>query len=171
MGDRIVVMKDGLIQQVGTPSEIYNHPVNKFVAGFIGSPSMNFVNGQLSEKEGFVHFRATGLEVQIPEDKAQILKSAGYVGKEVVFGIRPEDIYSDNQFIEANPFKSSFQAEVDVVENLGSELYIYFTNIGGIQMTARVDARESLKPKMTVSLAMDLAKCHMFDKDTEAALF
>ncbi|MET3290047.1 sn-glycerol-3-phosphate ABC transporter ATP-binding protein UgpC [Brevibacillus fluminis] len=171
MGDRIVVMKDGHIQQVGTPTEIYNLPANKFVAGFIGSPSMNFLEGKLKEEGGSVFFATTGLQLQLPEDKAKTLRGLGYIGKDVVFGIRPEDLYSDNQFIEANPFKSKFEAEVDVVENLGSELYVYFTNIGGVQMTARVDAREGLKPKMKVSLAMDLAKCHVFDKETEKSLF
>ncbi|MBO8163277.1 MAG: sn-glycerol-3-phosphate ABC transporter ATP-binding protein UgpC [Brevibacillus sp.] len=171
MGDRIVVMKDGVIQQVATPSEIYNHPANQFVAGFIGSPSMNFLSGQVREEAGDVLFETNGMTIQFPNDKAQILRQKGYVGKEVTFGIRPEDIYSDNQFIEANPFRSTFEAQIDVVENMGSELYVYFTNINETQMVARVDAREALKPKMTVTLGMDLAKCHVFDKNSEEAVF
>jgi multiple sugar transport system ATP-binding protein len=171
MGDRIVVMKDGLIQQVATPSDIYNHPVNQFVASFIGSPSMNFIKGRTREESGSVWFEAKGMNIRIPDDKGRLLRQNGYVDKDVTFGIRPEDIYSDNQFIEANPFPSAIQAEVDVVENMGSELYVYFNNIGDIQMVARVDAREGLRPKMTVTLGMDLSKCHIFDAETEAAVF
>ncbi|MFM1651400.1 ABC transporter ATP-binding protein [Brevibacillus sp. B_LB10_24] len=171
MGDRIVVMKDGLIQQVATTNDIYNHPVNQFVASFIGSPSMNFITGRTREEAGKVWFEARGIDIQFPDDKAHLLRENGYVGKEITFGIRPEDIYSDNQFIAANPFQSVFQAEVDVVENMGSELYIYFNNIGNAQMVARVDAREGLRPKMAVTLGMDLSKCHVFDAESEIALF
>lgn len=171
MGDRIVVMKDGMIQQVATPTEIYNHPANQFVAGFIGSPGMNFLKGSLTEQDGKIHFIAENVDLIFPDDKAQVLRQKGYVGKTVTFGIRPEDIYSDTQFIEANPFQSAITAIIDVVENMGSELYVYFNNIGGTQLIARVDAREGLKPKMTVTLGMDLAKCHIFDTETEAAVF
>jgi multiple sugar transport system ATP-binding protein len=171
MGDRIVVMKDGLIQQVATPTDIYNYPVNQFVASFIGSPAMNFIKGRITEKEGRLVFDAPHIHVSFPEDKAKLLKERGYVNKEVTFGIRPEDIYSDNQFIEANPFDSSIEAVIDVVENMGSELYVYFTNVGETQMVARVDAREGFKPRMSVKLGMDLSKCHVFDSETELAVF
>jgi multiple sugar transport system ATP-binding protein len=171
MGDRIVVMKDGVIQQVATPTDIYNHPVNQFVASFIGSPAMNFIKGNVSEQNGQLFFEAKGIRIQFPEDKAHLLRQKGYVNKPVTFGIRPEDIYSDNQFIEANPFNSTIQAEIDVVENMGSELYVYFNNVGDTQMVARVDAREGLKPKMSVPLGMDLSKCHVFDSETEMAVF
>ncbi|UFJ43095.1 sn-glycerol-3-phosphate ABC transporter ATP-binding protein UgpC [Brevibacillus humidisoli] len=171
MGDRIVVMKDGVIQQVATPTEIYNHPANLFVAGFIGSASMNFLKGQIREESGEARFETSGIQIQFPTDKTETLREKGYIGKEVIFGIRPEDIYSDNQFIEANPFQSTFEAEVDVVENMGSELYVYFNNISNTEMVARVDAREGLKPKMRVKLGMDLSKCHIFDPATEQAVF
>lgn len=171
MGDRIVVMKDGLIQQVATPTEIYNHPKNQFVASFIGSPSMNLIQGSLSEDAGQLFFEGTGVKVQLPEDKATIIRKNQSVGKNVTFGIRPEDIYCDHQFMEANPFSSALQVEVDVVENMGSELFVYFNNIGNNQMVARVDAREALKPRMAVAFGMDLSKCHLFDSETEAALF
>ncbi|TGU48298.1 glycerol-3-phosphate ABC transporter ATP-binding protein, partial [Mesorhizobium sp. M00.F.Ca.ET.186.01.1.1] len=101
----IVVMKDGLIQQVATPNEIYNHPVNLFVASFIGSPAMNFVKGQLSEKDGALYFDAENIHVRFPDDKAKILRDKGYGNKPAIFGIRPEDIYSDAAFMEANPFE------------------------------------------------------------------
>jgi len=171
MGDRIVVMKDGVIQQVATPTDIYNHPVNQFVASFIGSPSMNFIKGRVLEQGDQLYFEASGVTIQFPQDKAQVLREKGYVGKPVTFGIRPEDIYSDNQFIELNPYKSTFEAHVDVVENMGSELFVYFNNIGETQMVARVDAREGLKPQMSVTLGMDLNKCHVFDSETELAVF
>lgn len=171
MGDRIVVMKDGKIQQVATPTEIYNHPTNQFVASFIGSPGMNFLKGIVSDQASKVHFTTEGVDLLFPDDKANILRQQGYIGKPVTFGIRPEDIYSDTQFIEANPFQSTLEAEIDVVENMGSELYVYFNNISQTQMIARVDAREGLKPKMTVTLGMDLSKCHVFDLDTEKAIF
>lgn len=171
MGDRIVVMKDGMIQQVATPTEIYNRPVNQFVASFIGSPGMNFLKGSLSEQDGKIHFVAEGIDVIFPDDKAQVLRQKGYVGKQVTFGIRPEDIYSDTQFIEANPFHSSITADIDVVENMGSELYVYYNNVANSQMIARVDAREGLKPRMKVTLGMDLSKCHVFDAETEIAVF
>ncbi len=171
MGDRIVVMKDGLIQQVATPTEIYNHPLNLFVASFIGSPAMNFVKGNVKELDGKVVFESDQIHVTFPEDKAKQLRNSGYVGKPVTFGIRPEDLYSDAQFMEANPFESFLTAQVDVVENMGSELYVYFHNIGNTQMVARVDAREGLKPRMSVKLGMDLSKCHVFDSETELAVF
>lgn len=171
MGDRIVVMKDGVIQQVDTPTHIYNHPVNQFVASFIGSPSMNFIKGTVSEKDGALVFDAPQIHVKFPEDKSKLLREKGYVNKQVTFGIRPEDIYSDVQFLEANPFESCLNASIEVVENMGSELYVYFNNIGGTQMVARVDSREGLKPRMSVQLAMDLSKCHVFDSENEVAVF
>lgn len=171
MGDRIVVMKDGIIQQVATPTDIYNHPVNQFVASFIGSPAMNLVKGRIVEKGEQLAFEAPHMHVSFPPDKAAVLRERGYLNKEVTFGIRPEDIYSDHQFMEANPFDSSIEAVIDVVENMGSELYVYFTNVGDTQMVARVDAREGLKPRMTVKLGMDLSKCHVFDSETEMAVF
>jgi len=171
MGDRIVVMKDGLIQQVATPTEIYNHPANQFVASFIGSPGMNFIKGHVQESGGKVEFNAVGMSIAFPDEKAKILREKGYVGKEIVFGIRPEDIYCDNQFLDANPFQSTITAEIEVVENMGSELYVYFTNVGQTQMVARVDAREGLKHGMSVTMALDLSKCHVFDIHTEEAVF
>ncbi|MGC5325114.1 ABC transporter ATP-binding protein [Brevibacillus sp. SYSU BS000544] len=171
MGDRIVVMKDGMIQQVSTPTEIYNHPINQFVASFIGSPGMNFVKGTITEHAGKIHFESNAIDVILPDDKAHVLRQRGYIGRPVTFGIRPEDIYSDTQFIEANPFQSTITAEIDVVENMGSELFVYFNNIAKTQMIARVDAREGLKTRMNVTLGMDLAKCHVFDTETEIAVF
>jgi multiple sugar transport system ATP-binding protein len=121
--------------------------------------------------EGKLIFECDHIQVAFPDDKAKYLRDHGYVNKPVIFGIRPEDLYSDTQFMEANPFESFLHAEVDVVENMGSELYVYFHNIGNTQMVARVDAREGIKPRMTVKLGMDLSKCHVFDSETELAVF
>ncbi len=171
MGDRIVVMKDGIIQQVDTPFGIFNHPTNLFVASFIGSPSMNLIEGELREENGSVHFQAEQIDLMLPEHRVDLLRTSGYIGMKVVFGIRPEDIHSESAFIEANSFQGEIVAEVDIVENMGSELYLYFNNIGNQEMIARVNAREGFKQGMRVHLAFDLNKCHLFDKETEQTIF
>ncbi|WJH35744.1 sn-glycerol-3-phosphate ABC transporter ATP-binding protein UgpC [Paenibacillus sp. CC-CFT747] len=102
MGQRIVVMDKGIIQQAATPEEIYNHPVNMFVAGFIGSPSMNFVSGSMTDQGGSLYFKAEGVNVEIPQGKAAVLRDKGYVGKEVVLGIRPEDLHDEPIFLEGS---------------------------------------------------------------------
>jgi multiple sugar transport system ATP-binding protein len=170
MGSRIVIMKDGVIQQAATPEEVYNRPVNMFVAGFIGSPAMNFINGRLEEEAGQLHFKTDGVDVIIPEGKAKILRNKGYVGKEVVFGIRPEDIHSEPLFLEASP-NSKINAFVEVAENLGHEMFLYLNGVGKDTVIARVDGRSGLKDNMNVTLAFDMNKCQVFDKDTERAIF
>lgn len=171
MGNRIVVMKDGFIQQVATPTEIYHYPANQFVAGFIGSPCMNFISGKLEEIDGHIHFVSNGVNVTLPQDKANIVRTRSYVGKEVIFGIRPEDFYSDYQFLENNPFDSRVSAVIDVVENMGSEQYIYFSNMNNNQVVARLDAREHVKVGSSIHLGMDLNKIHLFDNETDLAIF
>ncbi|WP_027415919.1 ABC transporter ATP-binding protein [Aneurinibacillus terranovensis] len=171
MGDRIVVMKGGVIQQVATPSEIYDHPKNMFVAGFIGSPAMNFINGILKEENGEIVISTPQSHVVIPGGLAKKVRDAGYVGKAVVLGIRPEDIHDEPLFIEASP-NSTFEAVIEVAENMGSEMYLYFTAFGSEKLlTARVDARSSLRSGAKITLALDMNKIHLFDKDTEIALF
>ncbi|SFG37346.1 multiple sugar transport system ATP-binding protein [Planifilum fulgidum] len=169
MGDRIVVMKDGVIQQAATPTEIYEHPANMFVAGFIGSPAMNFIEGSLSEEEGNVYFQTKGLKVKIPDGKAKTLRDKGYVGKEVVFGIRPENIHDEPVFLEASP-DSAVEAKVEVAEHMGSEMYLYLSGIGEKWLTARVNTRTQYGPGAQVKLALDMNKCHVFDKETEVAV-
>ena len=165
MGDRIVVMKDGVIQQADSPEMLYNHPVNMFVAGFIGSPAMNFIKGGLYERDGAVHFKAQGVDVALPEGKAQILREKGYVNKEVVFGIRPEDIHDEPLFLEASP-ATKITAHVEVAELLGAESMIY-SNIDGQEFVARIDARTEIKPGHRLDLALDMNKAHFFDIETE----
>ncbi|MBD2847477.1 sn-glycerol-3-phosphate ABC transporter ATP-binding protein UgpC [Paenibacillus sp. IB182496] len=170
MGDRIVVMKDGFIQQTDSPEQLYNHPVNMFVAGFIGAPSMNFIRGTLSDEGGQVKFKASGVDVLLTESRAQIVREKGYIGKEVVIGIRPEDFHDEPVFIEASP-GSVINANVDVAENLGHEKYLYLSGLGSDMVIARVDGRSTVKEAQNVKLAIDMNKIHMFDAETELNIF
>jgi multiple sugar transport system ATP-binding protein len=170
MGDRIVVMKDGFIQQSATPEVLYNHPVNLFVAGFIGAPAMNMLTGQLVEDGGSVRFRATGINVEVPAGRAQALRSKGYIGREVIFGVRPEDIHEEPVFIEASP-NSIINAGIEVSENLGHEMFLYLTGLGKDNVIARVDGRSGLQEGQNIKLAIDMNKVHVFDKDTELNVF
>ncbi|GGH68919.1 ABC transporter ATP-binding protein [Paenibacillus silvae] len=166
MGDRIVVMKDGIIQQAASPEELYNHPANLFVAGFIGSPTMNFISGKLAEQGSSLHFVAPGVDVEIPQGKAQVLKSKGYAAKEVIMGVRPEDIHEEPVFLEASP-NSVFSTHVDVTENLGHEMLLYLSGVGNDTTIARVDGRSNTRDGSTVKMAIDMNKVHIFDKETE----
>lgn len=166
MGSRIVVMKDGFIQQAAPPEEVYNYPVNMFVAGFIGSPAMNFINGNLVEENGEVRFKANNINVKFPEGRAKLLRERGYVGKEVVFGIRPEDLHQEPIFMEASP-DSIIEANVEVAENLGHEMFLYLAGIGTESVIARVDGRAGVKEGQNLKLALDMNKAHVFDKETE----
>ncbi|GGG05069.1 ABC transporter ATP-binding protein [Paenibacillus abyssi] len=170
MGDRIVVMKDGFIQQAASPEELYNNPVNMFVAGFIGAPSMNFIKGQLTEQGGAVRFKATGVDVTLTEGRAQVVREKGYIGKEVVLGIRPEDFHDEPVFMEASP-NSIVSANVEVAENLGHEKYLYLAGLGSDTVIARVDGRSTIKEAQNVKLAIDMNKIHMFDAATELSVF
>lgn len=170
MGDRIVVMKDGLIQQAATPEVLYNHPVNLFVAGFIGAPAMNFLEGQLVEEGSTVRFRSTGVNVEVPQGKASVLRGKGYIGKEVILGVRPEDIHDEPVFIEASA-GSIINANIEVSENLGHEMFLYLNGLGKENVIARVDGRSGLQEGQNVKLAIDMNKVHVFDKDTELNVF
>jgi len=169
MGDRIVVMKDGVIQQVDTPDRIYQHPANIFVVGFIGSPSMNFIRGRLEEEGQGIYFRTAGLDIKLPEGKAKRLRESGYPGKEVIFGIRPEDIHDEPLFLESSP-DSRIKAKVEVAENMGSEMYLYLSGITDQWITARVNARTQFVAGVDVELALDMNKVHIFDTETEEAV-
>lgn len=167
MGDRIVVMQDGIIQQAASPEELYNQPRNIFVAGFIGSPTMNFVNGNIIEVGSSIYFKSENLKVEIPQGKASVLKD--YVnGKEVILGIRPEDIHEEPVFLEGSP-NSIFTASVDVTENLGHEMLLYLNS--NAPLIARVDGRSNTRQGDTVKLAIDMNKVHVFDKESELNVF
>ncbi|EHI98177.1 Glycerol-3-phosphate-transporting ATPase [Clostridium sp. DL-VIII] len=165
MGTRIVVMRDGVIQQVDTPLNIYNTPVNLFVAGFIGSPQMNLVNGTVTEKEGKIYCNFEENSILLPEEKGNVLKEKNYINKEVVFGIRPEHLDDNSELIEMNP-SATIAGDVEVVERMGAESYIYFKS-GKNNMTARVDGSTKSEPKDKIKLYVEHENIHVFDKETE----
>jgi multiple sugar transport system ATP-binding protein len=170
MGSRIVVMDKGIIQQADTPEEIYNNPVNIFVAGFIGSPSMNFISGTFTQEGSAVTFKAAGVNVEVPTGKAQILREKNYLGKEVILGIRPEDIHDEPVFLEASP-NTVVNANIEITENLGHEMYLYINGVGPATIMARVDGRAGFKEGTNVKLAFDMNKVHFFDKETSLSIF
>ncbi len=165
LGTRIVVMKDGVIQQVDTPQNLYDKPNNLFVAGFMGSPQMNFIDSVVTVNGSDVYLVFGSNKVKVPEARAKKLVDGGYTDKEVVLGIRPEDIKDDADFIAANP-EAAFAATVRVYELLGAEVFLYFS-VDDYDITARVNPRTTARPGDTISIAMDLTKMHIFDKETE----
>ncbi|GGI66270.1 ABC transporter ATP-binding protein [Enterococcus alcedinis] len=162
MADRIVIMKDGFVQQIGSPKEVYNSPVNIFVAGFIGSPAMNFFNVTLNN--GIIE-DGHGLKLRIPEGRNKVLVEKGYEGKELVFGIRPEDIRTEQIVLDASP-ESTVHAEIVVSELLGAETMLY-TKIGTTEFISKVDARDVHRPGDMIDLSFNINKAQFFDKDTE----
>jgi len=168
LGTRIVVMKDGVVQQVDTPQHLYEQPGNLFVAGFMGSPQMNFLDAQIAEKGGDLIAKVGEYDIVIPAAKAKVLKDGGYVGKTVVLGIRPEDIHDSQMFIEASP-SAPMTSVVKVYELLGAEVFLYF-DVNGTQVTARVDPRTNSKTGDTIKFAFDMEKSHFFDKETELTI-
>ena len=169
LGTRIVVMKDGIVQQVDTPQHLYDMPCNLFVAGFMGSPQMNFLDAKIVEDGGKLISKIGEYSLEIPAAKAKALKDGGYVGKTVVMGIRPEDIHdyeTDAAKVEGSLKMSS---TVKVYELLGAEVFLYF-DVNDTQVTARVNPRTTAKTGDTVTFAFDMEKTHFFDKDTEKVI-
>jgi len=166
MGDRIVVMKDGIIQQIADPIGLYDKPVNKFVAGFIGSPPMNFVKGVLINREGKFYFNEGNFQVKIVE--AMVPKIIPYVNKEVIFGIRPEDIY-DKLFVSYAPSENTIKANCEVIEPMGSEVYLHL-NTGRNSLIAKVGGHDRPAINQDMDLVFDMAKVHFFDKDTDLTI-
>ncbi len=165
LGTRIVVMKDGVVQQVDSPQNLYDNPVNLFVAGFIGSPQMNFMDATVKVVGDVARLEVAGLSIPLPAEKSKKLIDGGYDGKTVVFGIRPEDIYDSKAFIESSP-ESVFTSTVKVYELLGAEVYLY-TDLEQFPITARVDPRTPSRAGDTIQFAMDVNRIHVFDKETE----
>ncbi|MBQ5315945.1 MAG: sn-glycerol-3-phosphate ABC transporter ATP-binding protein UgpC [Oscillospiraceae bacterium] len=175
MGDRIVVMKDGFVQQVDTPQNLYTSPVNQFVAGFMGSPQMNFIDAYLRIVDGkyTVEFgsedtkttRGVKYYVEIPADKVDDQALSPLVDKEIVMGIRPEDIHDEQMFL-STASTGVVEADVEITEMMGAETYLYLT-CEGIPLTARVDPRSTARPQDRISVALDPNKIHIFDKETE----
>ena len=168
LGTRIVVMKDGVVQQVDTPQNLYEKPGNLFVAGFMGSPQMNFLDAQISQKGNDVIATIGQYDILVPAAKGKVLKENGYIGKTVVMGIRPEDIHDSQMFIEASP-SAPLTSTVKVYELLGAEVFLYF-DVNGTQVTARVDPRTTSKTGDTIKFAFDMEKSHFFDKETELVI-
>ncbi len=161
MATRLVVMKDGYIQQVGAPKDVYDKPENIFVGGFIGSPSMNFLSGTL--KDGYFVMEDT--KVKVPEGKMKVLREQGYVDKEVTLGIRPEDIHDEPLFIDSTP-ETKIKATIEVAELMGAESYLY-SKVNDQDFVARVDSRSDINGGEEVDLAFDMNKVHFFDTETE----
>ena len=169
LGDRIVVMKDGIIQQIDTPQNLYERPGNKFVAGFLGSPQMNFIDGVLKKKNnGYCVQFAKKYELAIPaakEDK----KLTNYVDKEVVLGIRPEAIHDDEMFL-STATTGIIECDVDITEMMGAENFLYL-DCQGTPLTARVDPRSTAKQgDKNLKVALDPNRMHLFDKETEETI-
>ena len=167
MGTRIVVMKDGFIQQVDTPQNLYDKPCNEFVAGFIGSPQMNFADAKVVKGSKGIALKFDKYEIPVPADKAKALES--YVGKDVVFGMRPEHVHDEPEFLAKADPATVIEADVDVTELMGAEIYLY-VNINGAPITARVEPTSKAKPGDKIKIAFDLSKLHVFDKETEQTI-
>lgn len=161
MATRLVVMKDGLIQQVGSPKEVYEKPVNVFVGGFIGSPAMNFFKGQL--KDGYFSFGTSS--IKIPDDKVKALEEHGYVNKEVILGVRPEDFETDPLILAQFP-EAHIKVNIEVAELLGAEFMTY-AQVEGQQFIARIDSSNNVSAGDYLNLAVNMNKVHFFDKDSE----
>ena len=168
LGTRIVVMKDGVIQQVDTPQNLYDKPANKFVAGFIGSPQMNFIDCTIEKgKEGYgVNF--AGKLIPLPQGKFPDKLMAEYAGKTVVLGVRPEDFHTESAFLEMSE-DSTVEAEVEIAEMMGAEIYIHAV-CGGQKLIVRAPSRVQAESGDHISLAIDKNKIHLFDKETEQAI-
>ena len=168
LGTRIVVMKDGIVQQVDTPQNLYNTPCNQFVAGFIGSPQMNFMDALVNVNGNDVTLKVGEHVLKVPASKKQALIDGGYDGKTVVLGIRPEDVHDSQAFISNSP-DSVIKSKIKVYELLGAEVFLYF-DLEGTQMTARVNPRTTLRTGDDAIFALDMEKIHLFDKDTELTI-
>jgi multiple sugar transport system ATP-binding protein len=168
MGTRIVVMKDGYVQQINTPQALYERPCNMFVAGFIGSPQMNFINARVERRGDEIHLLFGKHDIKLPEGKAKKLDGTDYIGKEVIMGIRPESVHDEPAFLEQMS-DSVVDAKVELVENLGSETYLYLV-IDEVDFTARVNPRTKARAGDSIKVAFDTNRIHLFDKETEKTI-
>ena len=168
LGDRIVVMNQGAVQQADTPQNLYDYPCNIFVAGFIGSPQMNFLDGTLQKNGDTYVVDLDGTVIPLPQEKTADGKLAAYVGKSLKVGIRPEDMKDDEEFLEKHP-SSHIDAEVEVSELMGAEIYLYLT-YQGQNLMARVAPTSKSRRGDKITVAMDTNKIHLFDPETEKTL-
>jgi multiple sugar transport system ATP-binding protein len=166
LGDRIVVMKDGVIQQIDTPTSVYNKPVNKFVASFIGAPPMNFVEGRIIKKEKRLYFDEGNFRIRLVEGMHEKLED--YVDKRLIMGVRSEDIY-DKLFVSEAPPENIITMTCEMVEHLGSEVYIHL-NTGKHILVARVSGDADPQINLDMDVVLDMSKVHFFDKTTEKTI-
>jgi multiple sugar transport system ATP-binding protein len=168
MGTRIAVMKDGLLQQIDSPQALYDTPYNVFVGGFIGSPSMNFFDVTLTGSNDDMYVDGGSFRLRVPPNKSQVYAGRGYLGQEVVFGIRPEDVY-DPEYVAPGIYEQRMQTSVDVTELMGNEVFVYLLT-GEKQFIARVDPRTKAHVGGTLDAVINMERMHIFDRDTEAAV-
>ncbi len=166
MASRIAVLNHGKLMQIDTPQNLYDMPDNLFVAGFIGSPAMNFFNGELSQEGQDIVINADGFSVQVPESRRESLKD--YVGKQVIFGLRPEDIHDPN-YAPPRIIAQNVDAEVDITELMGNEIFLFLKS-GEDEYVARVDPRTSYKMGDSVTMAFNMDNMHIFDRETEQVI-
>ena len=166
MGTRILVLKDGLMQQIDTPQNLYDRPDNLFVAGFIGSPSMNFFDAKLIRRDGKVAVETQDFTLDVPEDKTDLYSD--HVGKEVIFGIRPDNTY-DKGFAPPGIVEAEIEAKVEVTELLGNEVVVYLSTDHS-EFLGRFDPRTEARVGNTISIAFDMERMHIFDKKTERVI-
>jgi multiple sugar transport system ATP-binding protein len=166
MATRIAVVNKGMLQQLDTPQMLYDHPANMFVAGFIGSPAMNFFKARLRKDGNKLIVDSDQFAVTLPEGRVE--KAQSYVGKPVVLGIRPEDIYNP-KFTPPGIHAENVDAKVDVTELMGNEIFMYLASGSNI-FVARVDPRTDFKIGDKVQVAFNMDKCHLFDPETEQAI-
>ncbi len=168
LGTRIVVLKDGIIQQCDTPKALYDSPQNLFVAGFMGSPQMNFIDAQVSQSGSDVLLIFGSHSIKVPAIKAKALIDGNYINKTVVVGVRPEDFHDEEMLINSMS-DSVIEATIRLYEMLGAEVFLYF-DIDQFSCTARVNPRTTARPGDTIKMAIDTAKLHIFDKDTQLVI-
>jgi multiple sugar transport system ATP-binding protein len=166
MASRIAVMRDGILQQLDTPQVLYDRPTNVFVAGFIGSPSMNFFDAKINRSDSTLFIDAGAFAVQVPSDKAQ--RYTSLVGKEVIFGIRPEHIH-DPQFAPPGIIAARVESRVDVTEPMGNEVFLYLV-AGEHTFIARVDPRTRARMGDRLEVSFDMSQIHVFDRETQVAV-
>jgi multiple sugar transport system ATP-binding protein len=166
MGTRICVLKDGLMMQMDSPQNLYDKPDNIFVAGFIGSPAMNFFDATLVEQDGNVMVDTGNFRLKLPPKMADAARA--YTGKEVIFGVRPEDIH-DHDFTPPGIHAEPFTADVDVTELMGNEIFVYLLT-GKKQYIARVDPRTSARVGSKLDIVFNMDNIHLFDRETEQAI-
>lgn len=165
MADRITVMRDGLLQQVDTPQHLYDHPENVFVAGFIGSPAMNFFTGSITGTGDEMYVDSGPVRLRLPQAQVEQLGQEN-IGREVVFGVRPEDIHHP-QYVPGGVNEQSIEATVDVTELMGNEIFVYLVAGEDQDCIARVDPRSDLRPGDKVNITFNGDKVHIFDRSTE----